>query len=405
MRRGRKLLGASIVALLLALATTAYGVAAEGDPGSEAVLTTEERSTLEDELEKLEPKIAEANPSTFGGLWVVGEPDWNTVNIAFTDSAEKRTSEAVQEFSRPDLVRAVSVDDSLEDLLATQKEIIEDREAVREGEFRIDGVDDSRYDIDVNVYENRVEVFTEPEEEAVFEAAFDARYGKDVEVLGTGVSEPEACTRNDCENNLRSGLKIYTTTFCSSGFTVLWNGAKQVLSAAHCSGTSRKHGGTGSADEYGTVSGEKQQGKVDAERHRINSGWNVRRWIFVNNNNKDTRVTGVSSYAGFSIGTRVCKSGATTDKTCGEVRSKYASPNYVPNSTGFLKTKSSGDSYCAEGGDSGAGVYKQNNHGRAVGIHSGGPKGGTCSQPGSDYGFIGHITHVERELGVTVLTS
>lgn len=82
-----------------------------------------------------------------------------------------------------------------------------------------------------------------------------------------------------------------------------------------------------------------------------------------------------------AVGTQLCKSGATTGVTCGQILSYNNTVNYV-DSSGRQQASVSGlmrSSVCTDQGDSG-GAYTAG--GFAVGLTSGGPVGQTCTFDG-----------------------
>lgn len=170
-----------------------------------------------------------------------------------------------------------------------------------------------------------------------------------------------------------------------SGFS-----GRQLLSAAHCGGDTRFHAG----EQFGEVRAEKEQGRVDAERIDIDSPFAGRPWIFVTQAEKAREVFSVGRYNQLQVGENICKAGRTTGRTCGEILDTDFAPAAVPNSQEFIQTD-----YCAEGGDSGAGVYVLN---RAHGMHSGGSTG-DCA-PGQ-FSYLGHIQFAERELSFDTLVA
>lgn len=165
-----------------------------------------------------------------------------------------------------------------------------------------------------------------------------------------------------------------------------------LLSAAHCSGTTRYQGG----EFYGSVSLEQQQGRVDAERHYRSwrSPWYVSATIFV----ESTDIRPVRyhiSWDNTMTQTWVGKSGEETGTTRGHITSKHYAPWWVPNSNRFLKAD-----YCTEGGDSGGSVFNTNT---AYGINSGGLIV-ECPHPDA-YGIFGNIGYAKDALGVSILAS
>jgi len=343
----------------------------------------------------LEPKLIEAFPETFGGVWLEAEGAPG-LTVALTDGAEAALPLVQSMFAVPDAVYTITVEHSLADLLALQEEILADRTALQAGEAA--GIHElattaGNYDLDVDVQRNTVVVHLEDPTDALA-SAFAELYGSSMLVVEGDRASPH-CTRADCRYTLRGGLRVENSaggTDCSSGFTAVSGSNYYLLSAAHCTGTARYQGG----ERYGTVTLEEQEGYVDAERHYRSwpSPWYVSASIFVESN--DIRpVYYHISWASTMTNTYVGKSGEETGTTRGHITSKHYAPWWVTNSSRFLKA-----GYCTEGGDSGGSVFNTNT---AYGINS----GGLLTQcPNSNaYGIFGNIGYAKDALGVSILAS
>lgn len=312
--------------------------------------------------------------------------------MVFTQDAAANVAQLGHAFPRPELLQAATVDRSLQELEARQEAMIADLELVREGLLSIVGVPGADYDLSISVPRNAlIVVLEDANAEAV--RAFQLRYGSDVIVEQGPIAVPDDCTRMDCRYNLRSGLRVDNVDGggCSSAFTVrIPSGTRQLLSAGHCTGVRRFHAG----EEYGEVRQSEQSGRVDAERHSVVAPFEARARILVDSGEKDRVVGDTGTWESLLTGIEICMSGATSGKKCGDVLEKHFSPSYVPDGNRFIKT-----TYCGEGGDSGAGVYRKD---RADGIHSGGaPR--SCGDP-QDYSLFGHIEYAQNRLSVTVVT-
>ena len=351
-----------------------------------------ERLDLERAAGALEADARRLNPGTFAGLWL---DDADRVHVAFTNDASARAAALTRGFTRASAVRAQTRGRSLAALEALQQRLIADRQRARTGGLALPGIDGAGYDLDIDVKRNLV-VLTAPDPTAATVADVVRRYGGAVEVRTGELGAPEACTRSDCKYTLRSGLEVNSPSYyCSSAFTVKRNdnGNRNLLSAAHCpeDGSPRKHGGV----QYGTVQAQQESGRVDAERHSVgNNGFSASPWIYVNQDDRYRQVRGRGLYSQLAVDSSVCKSGATTYNTCGKVLSKTYSPSWVGSggAYNFVST-----TYCAEGGDSGAGVYIDNT---ALGVHSGGETG-ACD--GSNFSAFGHIEFAQSALNATVM--
>jgi hypothetical protein len=370
------------------------------------------RHALSLPVHRLEGAARKRWPRSFAGLW----QERGKVFIAFTKRAKRRTSRLRALAAKPGKLRARSFEFSLRQLETTQERMIDDREERPPGT-----VDLPDYDLDIDITKNAPVVTLEsviPD----WEERFAQLYGEHVIVREGALAEFDAClSRSSCTPYLRAGLRVLIKlpgglVPCSTSFSVIQRSVayRGILSAAHCGtpdfdeGVLRYHG-TGSAPpSYGFVKRDRMLGRTDAELHQItSSSFSRRPWIFDSNSLKERPVQRVSDWNWVRPGMGMCKVGQTTGKTCGKVKSRYFSPSIIPSSERFIKT-----GYCAEGGDSGGGVYYPNKLGTgetkvtAYGIHSGGAKGFECT-PGQpllpgDYSYFGHIQYAQTALGVRV---
>ncbi|HEX8207690.1 MAG TPA: S1 family peptidase [Solirubrobacteraceae bacterium] len=321
-------------------------------------------------------------PQTYAGSW---REDDGTLVAAFTRDAARSAAALGRG------VRGVVATRSMAELERRRDRMVDDRELAKDGFLFLPGAAGGRYDLEIDERGNRLVVTLEDGSPGAA-AAFRARYGDDVLVRSGPLAAPD-CSRADCRYGLRSGLSL-NGAYCSSAFTVKrWdNGNRNLLSAAHCEGTNRYHGG----QKYGDVQVQQLAGRVDAERHSTHeNGFYAEPWIYVDAEFKHREVHTRGDYEGLTVGDLLCKSGVTTDRTCGEVLGKHFSPGYITGGFDFVKT-----SYCADGGDSGGGVYAGN---KAIGVHSGGTDG-PCSQAG-DFSIFGHVEYVQQALQATVVVA
>ena len=349
------------------------------------------------------------------------------VLIAFAGGAKQRVQRLQRGFPRPALLQAVAVERSLRELEEVQARMVAEREGFRSTGPPFPGVTSELYDLDIDVRRNAPVVVLEHPTDAAA-AAFRDRYGPTVIVRHGPVAEPNVlypCGSREVCYKLRSGLRAETETGsgCSTAFMAFLGRSTKnpgVLSAAHCGGPNpdnpnsdlgagRYHGGSKPL-QYGTVQREEFFGRVDAEWHYVSrdpfKSLKPAPWIYRNDSHRDDLVRRVGKPSELVIGSTVCKSGVTTDYSCGEVTSKSYSPSYVTWSSEFVRAK-----YCSQKGDSGAGVYTPipslklppGEPGRyaALGIHSGSAKDTPCSSS-SHYSLFGHIKYAEDELGVKV---
>lgn len=329
-------------------------------------------------------------PAEYAGLWIEPENGGRVV-VAFTGGASSKVRALKRGFPRPDLLHARTFARSHRDLLAVQRRMIDDREAVKSGTLSFPGVTGG-YDLDVDVRRNAV-VASVPGATEATRAAFRARYG-DVVVQDGPVTASASCGRLTCKHTMRSGLGITNgSLICSTAFAGFNN---RLFTAGHCGVMTSHDNGT-----FGSQVATQQSGDVDAQIIGLSSGWYAGAWIWVNSSTQTRPVTSTSLYTAFAVGATICKSGRITNDTCGSVTSKTFSPNNVPGSYNFIKS-----TMCVQKGDSGAGVYSTN---QAVGIVSGVATDSSGTQlPCSDPNFFsssGHIQFAANTFTTTVKTS
>lgn len=379
-----------------ALATGAAGQVIGGDPSEPTLDPQTENDELRSAIGALEVEALNEYPDSFAGLWLGEEGVGGPVYVAFTGDAATKVAQLAVGFARPDLLRPVETEHSLAALERLQRNLAADRELVHAGTLAVPDIP-AHYDLGIDLQRNTVYAVVE-RLTGDTAAAFAARYGRPLAVREGPLAVSEACnSRSSCSPDLRSGLATGLQFFsndCSTGFTVRVNGNRQLLSAAHCG----RNDGDSSARfhdflRYGEVRADGYSGAVDAERHSVEGLFDAQPLIYVNNADKSRKVNFTSQYDRLTVGDTACKSGITTNQTCGEVLGKYFSPDYVPRSERFIKS-----SYCGQPGDSGGGVYLGQ---IALGIHSGGTTG-DCSQQG-DFSIFGHIEFVENRLNATVV--
>jgi|GEM_PF-6102847 hypothetical protein len=419
-----------LLLLLLSAAAAACGVLALNVPAAAAVDRGERgrAAKLVRAIASLEGEARALSAPSFGGVWVNRGRRYLDVNIAFTRRPGRKVKKLAKDFPRPKLLDPIEVDYSLKVLEDSQAELIADRESFRGGPSPFRGVPGGAWDLDIDLRSNTLVVVVEdPSPDAV--AAIKTRYGYDVIVRDEGILVPDVlypCASRFLCYDLRSGLETAGAASsvgpggggCSTAFSShigrTTKGTMGILSAAHCGkadvGAPRFHA-AGHAAQYGYVNRETQYGAVDAEWHFVSRdpfrALVPDPRIFVDDSQPAGKVDDVGKYDELVVGyTKVCKSGITTGRTCGTVTSKYASPNYIPSSSNFVRA-----SLCSEGGDSGAGVYlkipgliprpgEADNY-EAVGILSGSKEVG-CPDP-ADSAVFGHIRFAEKELGVKVV--
>ncbi|MGD9482265.1 S1 family peptidase [Streptomyces sp. TRM70308] len=194
-------------------------------------------------------------------------------------------------------------------------------------------------------------------------------------------------------------------SWCSVGFGARDRSGNQYLvSAGHCidPGTglyfdgSRFAVGDHTRFKLGTRS-------VDMGVARVDRGDSIATAVGTWGNSRPVAVRGGQRA---SVGSTVCKSGATTGWTCGKISSYNKSVTYVDRSGGpdTVVTGLGSSSVCTEGGDSG-GAYISGN--QAQGMTSGGPLNQRCS--GSVYAsgssYFQPLDDTLRYYGLTLNTN
>ncbi len=391
----------SAVLAALALTAAAPAGAAADTPSPDADAAAEllgiSKAEAADRLE-LQPHIGALRddarrlwPDTFAGMWT-DHAAGGAVTIAFTDDAEAKVAQLRQGFPRPLLLKAVTKPHPVADLDAVLDALADLREAVRAGRAALPGLTTPRFDLTVDEPGNRVVVRLERPTETL-RAALRARYGDAVTLVAGEPRNPAACSISACRHSMRSGLRADNGagSWCSTAFTT---GQRNTFSAAHCSGGDRYHDGW----RYGGVIAQQQSGRVDAELHSVGaSGFTARAWQLDAGETAVRPITSRASYASTGIGDVVCKTGATSGRSCGTVKSVNDSPHWVSNSHSFILA----GSMCSRGGDSGSGVYLNN---QAIGILSGGSSDDNCSVAPNEMVF-GHIEFAQSALNESVKLS
>jgi len=364
-------------------------------------------------LHRLEAVTRSRWPNSFAGLWQAR----GKVFVAFTAKAKRRTGRLRELVAKPGKIRAVNFERSLRELENLEEQIISDRENRPPGTVGLPG-----YDVDLNVTKNAA-TLTFANVNPGQEMALRDLYGQDLIVKEGPLAEFDAClSRVSCTPTLRAGLQVLfrnpdaALVPCSTSFAVQQRTAvyRGILSAAHCGdpdfdeGGLRYHGTGLAPPSYGVVDRDRLQGRNDAEVHEItSSSFSRQALIYRSSVQKALPVQRVSEWNWVRPGMGMCKVGRTTGHTCGKVKSRYFSPDIIPSAERFVLT-----TYCAEGGDSGGGVYAPNKLASgevkvtAYGIHSGGAKDFECNEDGSikpgDYSYFGHLQYAQTALGVRV---
>ncbi|WP_228980891.1 alpha-lytic protease prodomain-containing protein [Streptomyces sp. DH12] len=202
----------------------------------------------------------------------------------------------------------------------------------------------------------------------------------------------------------RMNLNNDPRSWCSVGFGARDSqGRQHLVSAGHCVA-----GGPGlyfDGDRFAV--GERSRYRegydsVDMGTARVDSGDAIATAVGTWGNGAPVAVKGSQRAP---RGASVCKSGATTGWTCGEVASYNVSVTYTNPRTQVrtLVTGLGSSSVCTEGGDSG-GAYVSGNQGQ--GMTSGGPTGQQCDGVyGSGSSYFQPLDDTLRYYGLTLNTN
>jgi hypothetical protein len=295
------------------------------------------RLQLQREAGALEAALSESERATFAGLWIEHEPVYRVV-VRFTDRAsEERLRSRIAGTGLSGLVELRRAEVSLAELEERRGNA---RQLARQLRFPVD--------TDINVKENRAEIFSDrPQALGTAIAAARANLPDRVEVIGVAeLAQPAV---------LIGGTSGST---CTGGFTVRgYSGELGISTAAHC----------GNSQAFNGISlpfrAEDQQGNQDVQWHSACKLDDVSNEFVTGIGNRSCTGTQHRDYQ--AIGSYVCKWGMTTGRTCGYIQSKSISVSYVTSSAAtFVRV----DGGVVQPGDSGGPWFVEN---VAYGITSG----------------------------------
>lgn len=236
-------------------------------------------------------------------------------------------------------------------------------------------------DSDINVFENRVEVYV------VDRIRFNAA------VQSGKVQLPDNVKIITVNQLAKRNVDIYggltLSPDCTSGFSVVnAGGTRGIATAGHCP-NSMSYNGTNLPYQ-----GELFRDSFDVQWHTA-PGFTVRNKIRWSSDGLTRDITSKLERDQQMLNTYVCKYGRTTFYTCGNISSKDYCPTYVPScdATFIRVNNNAGYSNLSSGGDSGGPWFILNT---AYGIHSG--------EPGPDPGDALYMAqNYVGGLGVTVI--
>ncbi|MDQ6877349.1 MAG: S1 family peptidase [Candidatus Dormibacteraeota bacterium] len=292
------------------------------------------RMRIEELAGDLEPTVAAAMPSSFGGLFIEHSPAFRVVvlstrpddhglvdRLALAGGLQGETDFRVVPFA-------------WQDLLADAKGI---RQAHR-GEI----------DVNVNVFTNTIDVMAVAPSDPLRASLPSTARIRSVAALASPTTL------------IFGGLPI---SLCTSGFTVKKFGSttKGIVTAGHC-GNSQSYAGNSlpfQAESFG--------GSNDEQWHTV-PGLTTLNLVRISPSGTTRDITTRTYAAGQATGTLVCKYGTTTGYGCGYLTSKTFAPGYVPNANGTFHILAKNGVDLSNRGDSGGPVFLGNS---AWGIISG----------------------------------
>lgn len=340
------------------------------------------RLRLQKEIGDLDATLATEEPATYAGLWIDDKSGYRVV-ARFTDpAAEARLRARVTGGRLADLVETRSAQWSLAELRKQRNEV---RVQARGAKIRTNS--------DINVFENRVEVYVLDESKLTAAMAKAGAHLPEGVVVrqSARLAEPAALTGGTFLSD------------CTAGFTVQApNGELGISTAGHCGNT-----------QY--VSGvllpfrrENRGGDYDVQWHsacdllqvtnQFESGYGMR------------SVVGTRSRNSQAIGTYVCKWGKATYRTCGWIESKDYDPDgltdFNPFDGSFIRVDGHGANL-VDPGDSGGPWFVED---VAYGITTGYTYGSTLitdviGRIFNDKDAIYMAVNYVSGVGVNVLTS
>ncbi|MFC0531326.1 S1 family peptidase [Phytohabitans kaempferiae] len=317
-------------------------------------------ATAQANSEKLKLALAD-RLSTFGGGWF--DPYTSAFHIAVTTPAAAGDAAA--------LGRDLGLKVKTHQVARSLDQLKEQAEKLRGGGDALGRAAAGHVGIDVRT--NEVVVALPPPQLSGFASAA-VPAGVRLEANTGTRTQNDACTsREDCDNNLRAGLRLRRSgaLWCSAGFTARGStGIRWQLTAGHCVGTIGEtwSNGTTTQRNIGPLTDSIDSGVVDASAIQVTNA-------FYSADTVGRIATGASSFAPVTgetfllVNDVVCLSASTTDPTrsgnpCGTVTSLSDSAR-----RGQVRV----EGYDACGGDSGGGWYWLPGSGNrwAVGLHSG----------------------------------
>ncbi|RLK58921.1 S1 family peptidase [Actinokineospora cianjurensis] len=229
------------------------------------------------------------------------------------------------------------------------------------------------WSVDVAADVVKVEVSDAARPQAKAFLAEVAKFGAAVQVVRTGTPlQTQAVVYPGSKMNINGG-----SGYCSVGFGARnSSGTQYLVSAGHCIAGLPSLYNNGAAFAKGTATRfAVGSNSVDMGVAKINSGNSIATTVGTWGATTNVAVRGGTKA---SVGSSICKSGATSGWTCGTIKAYNVTVTYTDQNGGpdTVVRGLASSSVCTMGGDSG-GAYISGN--QAQGMTSGGPTGQQCT--------------------------
>ncbi|QMV41425.1 S1 family peptidase [Cohnella cholangitidis] len=351
-------------------------------------LTNDEMELLKDQdvtieyARDLQVELITKHKDSFGGMYFDRSLNNGTIRVGLVNNSSKSNihSEIINAFPRIDKLQIFEVDTPLSELENYQEQI---NQFIIENKW-------THVSTDISIPDNKV-IIGVPSEDSFVRKEIEERFKNNYYIINSEFSPITLTSRTAYTRPLIGGLEIVPPNNlpCTGAFTGWLNtGEVAYVTAAHCAELGQVYTQGGSV--IGMVERRHYQGTADAAAIVIGQS-NTATSPYLYQNGVFESTESISSEI---IGQTVCKSGRTTEVTCGPLITPYDSG--APGGT-FLTGLRSIAAY-AYGGDSGAPTYIPNEFGshRLTGVLSG------TKMVGTEPRFLySHIQNVVSHLGIT----
>lgn len=310
------------------------------------------RLELQEDIGKLNAKLASRESETFGGLWIQHTPTFGVV-VNMTENLD-RVLQYTNGTTLANIIEARKTDKSLKQLKADQHVARKAVEAIG-----------MQSESEINIFKNQVELYVLDEEQLSLSTKTRA-----------SVSIPDGVVLIETKSFSVSAVNAYAGHYtssssdtCTVGYSVSKLGKQGITTAGHCDNRrtfgSTRVGLTFQSPEY-------DGGSADFQWHTAPS-LTIRPWARDAETDSGTPgyryIYALGNRPEQSVGDWVCKYGNTTKHTCGYIANKDLAINSVDNSTSTYirvsRTVNGKRVILGLGGDSGGPVY--NGH-KALGM-------------------------------------